>query len=228
VVRFLASLLAPLCANASMLVSGSFPSRLTDATLDVPTNPNSDPVPMMRVYSQGSWSGTMTVFGGVGNGYVGFEAYLMSVAFFGSPGEYVDSWSHLSATSPSVGQTSSPCSIDSQPFLPEGSSPTDGPCYVPFTFGVPQTLSFTGTSYSAYSYGFEGRPPSLAGYRLPSYIEIWPQYVETVDGSHVIFDPQANYTVVLGSVDPVPEVGSGWLGIGGLVGMSLYRRIRRG
>ena len=217
--------LALLCASAGMIVSGSGPmGMLADASISIPLNPNSDPVPAIRDSSDGSWSGMVTVFGGTGQGYLYFDMIANAESFSGSPtSEYMDSYSSA---------TSSAGSVFSQPWLPEGSTPTDCEfCAVRFTFGVPQEIDFSAHAYVSYSFYpmVPGIPPYLAGDTIRASVQIGVREVATAGPPPYFlaqFDPTQSYSVVFGTIDPpdpVPEPESVWSAAAGLVTVLLVR-----
>jgi hypothetical protein len=217
VVKLLLPLLAPLCASASVLVLGDSPlGMIADATLAIPPDPASAPVPMMRQSGQGSWSGTLTVEGGSGPGYLEFYVDTMATSFNGSPSsEYMESYSALT----------SPFPVYSQPWNPQGSTNTDCYCYLPFTFDVPQRIAFSGYAYSSYVFGpmVPGVPPYLAGDLIWSWASVgimgaWDMSRQNFfQGASVVFTEDSS----------VPEPKSVWFGMSGLLVMGLCRKMLR-
>jgi hypothetical protein len=107
--------LAALCLNAGLIVSGTAPGMLAQASLAIPTDPNMQPIPTMRDSASGFWSGTVTVLGGSGSGFLYFNMMAFGESFGGSPSsEYMDSYAGITST---VG------SVASQLWLPQGSTP---------------------------------------------------------------------------------------------------------
>ncbi len=85
--------LAALCLNAGLIVSGTAPGMLAQASLAIPTDPNMQPIPTMRDSASGFWSGTVTVLGGSGSGFLYFNMMAFGESFGGSPSsEYMDSY----------------------------------------------------------------------------------------------------------------------------------------
>jgi hypothetical protein len=208
--------LAPLCLSASMLISGDNPlGMLADATMAIPPNPNGDPVPMMRKSAQSSWSGTMTVEGGTGSGFLEFEVEAMATSFSGSwSSEYMQSYSALTA----------PFQVYSPGWLPQGSTAAGCYCYLPFTFGVPQRVTFSGDAYSSYEFypTIPGVPPYLAGNTIRSYTSLG---IMGVDDSH--FQPLfQGVNAVFSQDSSVPEPRSVWFVATGLLALLLLRARR--
>jgi hypothetical protein len=166
VVKLVAAFLPPLCMNASLIVSGNAPGMLAMADLTIPANPNAQVVPMMRMESQGSWSGSITVDGSSGDGFLEFDVEAMATSFNGSPSsEYMQSWSSVTA----------PFQVSSPGWMPQGSTPANCYCYLPFTFGQPKHVTFTGSAYSSYTFFpmIAGVPPYLAGGTIHSAAQVW-------------------------------------------------------
>ena len=224
-VKLLAFLLAPLCLSANLLISGNGPMGImADARINIPLDPHNDPIAPMRDSSDRSWSGTVTVFGGTGDGYLYFAMETFAESFSGSPSsEYMDSYASI---------TSSAGSVSSQPWLRQGSTPADCQfCAIKFTFGIPQQVVFSAHAYVSYDFYpmVPGVPPYLAGATIRSSASVGVKDVAIVGPAPYfppIFGPQGNYSVVFGLIDPdpVPEGNSEWLAAGGLVAMGLWRR----
>jgi hypothetical protein len=207
--------LAPLCLSAGILVVGDSPlGMLADATLAIPPDPGNAPVPMMSKSAQGSWSGTMMVEGGSGLGYLEFYVDAMATSFSGSPSsEYMQSYSALTAPFP----------VYSRAWFPQGSTNTDCYCYLPFTFDVPQRITFSGYAYSSYVFGpmLPGVPPYLAGDLIWSWTSVG--IMGATDINHQNFSQEVS--VLFSSDVSVPEPESRWFGaIGIMIGLVILRR----
>ena len=155
--------------QASIIVLGDGPfGVLIDAHLDVPQNPNSDPVSQMVAYRHYAQGFTVTVTGATGRGFLEFSGYLFANNFNGSASsEYMSSWSQI-ASSYGVATTS---------WAPQGSTPIffgfGGPeVGVDFTFGVPQSFTLIADAYVSYQFYpmIPGVPPYLAGAALDSSV----------------------------------------------------------
>jgi hypothetical protein len=187
--------LAALCLNAGLIVSGNAPGMLAQASIAIPVDPNMQPIPEMRERVSGSWSGTVTVLGGSGSGFLYFNMIAFGESFGGSPSsEYMDSYAGITST---VG------SVASQPWLPQGSTPASCEfCGLNFTYGVPQPLEFN--AYASVSYSFypmlPNVPPRLAGYGIGAAASVGPGWIAGAD-------PGRNFNVVfiIDAADPVPE-----------------------
>src|ERR1700682_6212648 len=155
--------------QASIIVLGEGPfGMLIDAHLDVPQNPNSDPVSQMVAYRHYREGFTVTVTGATGRGFLEFCGYLFANSFNGSASsEYMSSWS----------QITSPYGAATTPWSPQGSTPISfgfaGPLVgLDFTFGVPQSFTLIAASYSSYEFYpmIPGVPPYLAGAALDASV----------------------------------------------------------
>jgi hypothetical protein len=157
------------CSHASIIVLGQGPfGILTDSHLDVPRNPDSDPVSLMVASGHYAQGFTVTVTGATGTGFLEFSGLLSANSFNGSvSGEYMSSWSQITA----------PYGIATTPWAPQGSTPISfgfgGPeVGVNFTFGVPQSFTLIADSYASYQFYpmIPGVPPYLAGAALDSSV----------------------------------------------------------
>jgi hypothetical protein len=143
---------------------------LIDAHVDVPQNPNSDPVSPMVAYRHYTQGFTVTVTGATGRGFLEFSGFLFAKSFNGSASsEYMSSWSQI-ASSYSYG-------VATTSWAPQGSTPIffgfGGPeVGVDFTFGVPQSFTLIADSYVSYQFYpmIPGVPPYLAGAALDSSV----------------------------------------------------------
>jgi hypothetical protein len=192
--------------HASIIVLGQGPfGTLTDAHLDVPKNPNSDPVSLMVASGHYAQGFTVTVTGATGSGFLEFSGLLSANSFDGSASsEYMSSWS----------QITSPYGIATTPWAPQGSTPTSfgfgGPeVGVNFTFGVPQSFILTADSYASYQFYpmIPGVPPYLAGAALDSSVILdrqmvvysYDQNTFLQDATVVIGVPESSSVMLLGS-----------------------------
>jgi hypothetical protein len=192
--------------HASIIVLGQGPfGALTDAHLDVPQNPNSEPVSLMVASGHYAQGFTVTVTGATGSGFLEFTGLLSANSFDGSASsEYMSSWS----------QITSPYGIVTTPWAPQGSTPTSfglgGPAVgVNFTFGVPQSFILTADSYASYQFYpmIPGVPPYLAGDALDSSVILdrqmavysYDQNTFLQDATVVIGVPESSSVVLLGS-----------------------------
>ena len=210
--------LAAPAVQASVIVLGEGPfGMLIDAHLDVPQNPQSDPVSPMVVYRHYSQQLTVTITGAAGPGFLEFFGYLFANSFNGSAsGEYMNSWSRIA----------SPYGAAATPWEPQGSAPTSfgfgGPeVGVNFTFGVPQSFTLTADSYASYQFDptIRGVPPYLAGAALDSSVFL--------DRRMAVYSYNQNAflqdaTVVIS----VPEPSSVMLFTGGLLILLFLSRFR--
>jgi hypothetical protein len=209
--------LAALCLNAGLIVSGNAPGMLAQASLAIPADPNMQPIPEMRDRVSGSWSGTVTVLGGSGSGFLYFNMMAFGESFGGSPSsEYMDSYAGITST---VG------SVASQPWPPQGSTPASCQfCGLNFTYGVPQPLEFNAYAYVSYTFYpmLPNVPPRLAGAGIGAAASVGPGWIAGAD-------PARDFSIVFVSdaADPVSEPESWWLGALGLVSARLaYARTR--
>jgi hypothetical protein len=133
----------------------------------------------------------------------------------GENGEIAGSF-HTPSPSPTIGSEATSCSV------PEG----PGQCYAPFTFGVPQEMTFTAVSQVVYTFypSAQDLPPSASGRRLGSSVTINP-VLEVEDLSTDSF--LRNATVTFMPVDPpdpsaAPEPGTAALVLGALLVLLAY------
>jgi hypothetical protein len=206
-------------SQASIIVLGEGPfGMLTDAHLDVPQNPNSDPVSLMVAYGHYAQGFTVTVTGDTGSGFLEFSGILSANSFNGSASsEYMSSWS----------QITSPYGIATTPWAPQGSTPVSfgfgGPeVGVNFTFGVPQSFILTADSYASYQFYpmIPGVPPYLAGAPLDSSVILDRRMaVYSYDQNAFLQDA----TVVIG----VPEPSSVMLLVSGLLILFILFKLRK-
>ncbi len=199
--------------QASIIVLGEGPfGMLIDVHLDVPQNPNSEPVSQMVAYRHYAHEFTVTVTGATGPGFLEFSGYLFANSFNGSASsEYMSSWSQVTST----------YGIATTPWAPQGSTPIffgfGGPeVGVDFTFGVPQSFTLIADSYVSYQFYpmLPGVPPYLAGAALDSSV-----FLDRRMGVYS-YNQNAHLqdaTVVFG----VPEPGSMMLLAGGLCILSV-------
>jgi hypothetical protein len=192
--------------QASIIVLGQGPfGTLIDAHLDVPQNPNSDPVSLMIASSHYAQGFTVTVTGATGTGFLEFSGILSANSFNGSAtSEYMSSWS----------QITSPSGIATTPWAPQGSTPVFfgfvGPQVgVNFTFGVPLQFTLTADAYASYQFYpmVPGVPPYLAGAALDSSVILDPrmavysynQDAFLQDGTVTFGVPEPSSVMLLGS-----------------------------
>jgi hypothetical protein len=204
--------------QASIIVLGEGPfGTLIDAHLDVPQNPNSDPVSQMVAYRHYAQGFTLTVTGATGRGFLEFSGYLFANSFNGSASsEYMSSWSQIASS----------YGIATTPWAPQGSTPISfgfgGPeVGVHFTFGVPQTFTFIADSYVSYQFYpmIPGVPPYLAGAALDSSVFLDRRMgVYSYNQNALLQDA----TVVFG----VPEPSNVMLPAGGLVILFVLFRLQ--
>jgi hypothetical protein len=199
--------------QASIIVLGDGPfGMLMDAHLDVPQNPNSNPVSQMVAYRHYTEGFTVTVTGATGRGFLEFSGYLFADSFNGSASsEYMGSWYQIASS----------YGIATTPWAPQGSTPIffgfGGPeVGVDFTFGVPQSFTLIANSYVSYQFYplIAGVPPYLAGTALDSSV-----FLDTRVGVYS-YNQNAllqDATVIFG----VPEPGSMILLAGGLCILSV-------
>jgi hypothetical protein len=192
--------------QASIIVLGEGPfGTLIDAHLDVPQNPNGDPVSEMVAYGHYAQEFTITVTGATGRGFLEFSGYLSANSFNGSASsEYMSSWS----------QITSPYGIASTPWEPQGSTPVSfgfggPPVGVDFTFGVPRSFSLIADAYTSYQFYpmIPGVPPYLAGAELDSSVFLdrrmtvysYNQDGFLEDGAVIFGVPEPSSVMLLGS-----------------------------
>ncbi len=201
----LIGLLAPAFLGASLIVTGDSPiGYLAQAQINIPLNPNHNPIPRIQQYSDQTWNGTFTVTGGTGQGYLYVEMMAFAESFGGSPHEYMDSEASITYTGGV---------LQSQPWV-EGSAPAGCDCPIAFTFGIPQQVQFHARAYVSYEYhpDFPSTPypQLLEGSTILAFDQIM--------GVHVGWGSQEGYSVNF--IDPpiaTPEGNSFWLGLTGLI-----------
>ena len=211
--------IAPPPTQASIIVSGNGPfGLLTDAHLELPQNPNSDPVPLMVSSGHYAQAFTVTVSGATGAGFLEFSGLVFANSFSGSTsGEYMTAWS----------QISSPSAIVTTPWQPQGGSPVffgfgGRQVGVNFTFGVPLAFTLTADSYASYQFYpmVPGVPPYLSGAALDSSV--------IMDSQMAVYSYDQNALVQDGSVTfGVPEAGSLMLLGIGLVVLFIILELRK-
>ena len=192
--------------RASIIVLGQGPfGTLIDAHLDVPQNPNSDPVSLMVASGHYAQGFTVTVTGASGLGFLEFSGLLSANSFNGSASsEYMSSWSQITP----------PYRIATTPWEPQGSTPVSfglgGPGVgVDFTFGVPQSFTLTADAYASYQFYpmVPGVPPYLVGAALDSSVILDPrmavfsynQDAFLQDGTVIFAVPEPSSVMLLGS-----------------------------
>jgi hypothetical protein len=205
--------------QASIIVLGDGPfGMLIDAHLDVPQNPNSDPVSQMLAYRHYTEGFTVTVTGATGRGFLEFSGYLFANSSNGSASsEYMSSWSQIASS----------YGIATTPWAPQGGTPISfgfgGPeVGVDFTFGVPQSFTLIADSYVSYQFYplIPGVPPYLAGTALDSSVFLDRQMaVYSYNQNGFLQDA----TVVIG----VPEPSSVMLLASGLLILFVIFRFQR-
>jgi len=203
-------------AHGSILVIGQLPTLLSSAEITIPANPSAATVTQISQSNYYEHSFVFTVTGGVGNGSMLFDggAYA-TLGNVSQTSEYMSSSSAIGA----------PFSLSSLGLIGFQGSDTQlctGVCNIPFTFGVPETVTFKSGSSVSYSFGpmVPGVGPAIFG-QITAYARLNGISRIYSAGSEAFL---TDAIVTVQDAAPVPEPRTWWLVAAGFIATLWFNR----